>query len=412
MRTGTIFAYKIEVMGKLRNLLLAVLFVAVCSNVEAKSGKFRKDVYSTRVDEALEYYIQNNYFEKTGLVYTCRPENVRSSKDCVNGMFHWYKGIPGGYGEGMGDCALIMGTALAGTVDSWNILTDRKARRKVKAQANLLANGMMNLASLHGIKGFVARGICADDGKSICSISSIDQYTHWLHSLWRWSRSGMAEPELLERYKVLVTEVAQFMEAKVIPENGYNFGLADGTIPDPRGICTMWGEKRAHAATRFPMVFATAYLATGETHWKDLYEKYIDRGLDMTLPLIGMTEKEVLSYMPCYSLYQAICSLEVVASMENGPERVEKIKRCINEFSRRANERATNADPAKPPYGMCWDGELSLTELMDPDYVMTDFNVRMLKDSVLEKEADKMGWCKAAHMYAAYWRYLARTLNK
>ena len=107
------------------------------------------------------------WHEKTGLVYGCPPERVRSSKDCVNGMFHWKEG--GSYGAGMADCALICGTALSGLVDRYAVLRDEQSRE----DAAKVARGVLNLAKLHGIKGFVARGLCADDAKSICSLSSL-----------------------------------------------------------------------------------------------------------------------------------------------------------------------------------------------------------------------------------------------
>ena len=52
------------------------------------------------------------WHEKTGLVYGCPPERVRSSKGCVNHMFPYSK--EEGYGAWMGDCPLICGTALSG----------------------------------------------------------------------------------------------------------------------------------------------------------------------------------------------------------------------------------------------------------------------------------------------------------
>lgn len=391
-----------------------MMLVSLCSKANpaessAKDPVFIKDAYAVACDKAMDYYTEYYWSPRTGLVYTCLPENVRKSDDCVDGMFHWYQGIPGGYGNGMGDCALIMGTALAGTVDKWKMITDKKEKERLVRLADRLAQGMFNLASLHGIKGFVARGICVDDGKSICSLSSIDQYTHWEHSLWRWARSGMASKDMLEKYKRYVLEVAQFMEEKVIEENGWNFGLADGTIPDPRGICTMWGpDKKAHAAARLPMLYIATWYATGDKHWADMYEKYIDDAIRMTIVLKDLTEEQVKYYMPCYALYQAMCSLEIIYDYEKDPSRRALLEECMAEFSRRAHLRATLADPANPPYGMCWDGELALAAMMDPMYEMDDFDRTFLKEAVERTAPLRMGWCRAAHIYAAWWRYLAR----
>ena len=148
---------------------------------------------------------------KTSLVYECAPANVRPTKafDDGPGYYRFQEGVPGKntYGEGLQDCALICGTALSGLVDRWVVAPDAET----KAMAAKVARGVLNLATLHGFKGFVARGICEEDGRSICSISSRDQYTHWVHGLWRYAESGMADPTLLAEYKRLVVEVASFM---------------------------------------------------------------------------------------------------------------------------------------------------------------------------------------------------------
>ena len=365
--------------------------------------------YASLCNQALNFYIDRNWSPRTGLVYTCTPDKVRSSADCENGMFHWYKGIPGGYGVGMGDCALIMGTALSGVADKALVTKDKKERKRLQAQANLLAQGMINLETLHGIKGFVARGICEDDAKSICSLSSIDQYTHWEHSLWRYATSDLADKKILAECKRAMTEVAEFMEARITEENGWNFGLADGTVPDPRGICTMWGpDKKPHAAARLPMVYCATYLVTGDKHWEEMYERYIDQALEMTLKLKDLNEKQVMGYMPAYSLYQAMCSLEVILAHEKNPQRVAKIHECMAEFSRRAHFRAMNANPAKPPYGMCWDGELLLAQMLDPNFKLSDDDLKFIGEAITRKAPEYMGWCRAAHMYAAYWRFARR----
>ncbi len=186
-------------------------------------------------------------------------------------------------------------------------------------------------------------------------------------------------------------------------------GLADGTIPDPRGICTMWGpDKKAHAAARLPMLYIATWYATGDKHWADMYEKYIDDAIRMTIVLKDLTEEQVKYYMPCYALYQAMCSLEIIYDYEKDPSRRALLEECMAEFSRRAHLRATLADPANPPYGMCWDGELALAAMMDPMYEMDDFDRTFLKEAVERTAPLRMGWCRAAHIYAAWWRYLAR----
>lgn len=353
-------------------------------------------------DKGIHYYMENNYSPVTQLVYTCPPEQVHSSADCVNGMFAWYKGIPDGYGNGMSDGPLINGTLLAGLADRWTLEHKRSLRR----DADKIARGTLNLASRHGHKGFVARGLCVDDGRSICANSSIDQYTHWVHGLWRYATSGMGKKAYVEEYKTLLVEVAEFIESMMTPENDYNFGQADGTVPDSRGICYMYGDRMwPHGAARLPMVYIAAYMMTGDEHWREKYEEVIDVCLSRTLDLKEMTDAQIAGRMPCYSLYQAQCSLEVILAYEKDSARTPLIREAMAEFARRARTRAHNANPAKPPYGMTWDGELILSELMDPSYAWGERDERFLLQSVGREDLTQGGWCRASHIYAAYWKY-------
>ena len=82
------------------------------------------------------------------------------------------------------------------------------------------------------------------------------------------------------RIAALLADVAGLMLKNVTPENDWNFLQADGS-PDPRGICKMWGEVYPHEAARLPMIYAAAWEVTGDGKWKELYERYIDKALEM-----------------------------------------------------------------------------------------------------------------------------------
>ena len=331
----------------------------------------------------------------TGLVYGCRPEQVRSSKDCVNGMFPWVEG--GGYGAGMGDCALICGTALSGLVDRFAVLGDAQSRD----DAAKVARGVLNLAKAHGVKGFVARGLCADDGKSICSLSSRDQYTHWVHGLWRYVSSPMADGALVAEYAKLVAEIARFMEERVTPERGWNFGLADGG-KDPRGICTMWGDTlQPHEWARLPMIYLAAAVATKDAHWREMYERYADEALAKSLDVRGSKK-----WMACYALYQANASLELIAQCDEA--RRAKAIAAMNAFAEQAAAKvaaARKAPVGKPPYGMCWDGELLLAQLLSPGWVVSRETETFLDEAVRRRDLSHAGVCRQAHVLASFWRW-------
>lgn len=66
---------------------LSLLFAAVALASACASA----DDMQNRCDNGWQAMMAT-WHEKTGLVYGCPPERVRSSKDCVNGMFHWKEG--------------------------------------------------------------------------------------------------------------------------------------------------------------------------------------------------------------------------------------------------------------------------------------------------------------------------------
>ena len=377
---------------------VACLLLPLSFSAFAVSSEF--DVLATQCDAGWRRAMAN-WCERTSLVYTCAPQDVKSSAGCVGRMFAWSPDEKS-YGRGMADCALICGTALSGLVDRFAVLGDKESRE----WAAKIARGVLNLATLHGIKGFVARGVCPDDGKTICSLSSRDQYTHWVHGLWRYVNSPMADPKLVAEYRALIVDVARFMEERVTPERGYNFGLADGGR-DPRGICTMWGELMPHEWARLPMIYLAAYDATGDLHWHDLYERFIDAALDRTLIVADAEGRKLIWRMPCYSLYQVNASLELIYMCEMSPSRREKATMAMRIFANAAQERAVAmmSNPSRnPPYGMCWDGELLLTQLMVPESELSGGLRRFLDESVHRVNLTKSDVCRQAHIMAALWR--------
>ena len=343
---------------------------------------------------------------RTGVVAGCDTRKSLPPPDATNNLYRMYKGRPGGWGPpGVGDAPLICGTALSGLVDKWNVTHDAS----VKDEAAKVAQGVLNLAVLHGYKGFVCRGFCSDD-KTTVSLSSRDQYTHWIHGLWRYTAAtDLADPAIVAAYRQRVVEVAAFMEERVTEAHEWNFGLADSPEKDYRGICTMWGpEVWPHEAARLPMIYCAAFLATGDAHWRDLYETFIDEALDRTLKIKEMSPQKIAGRMPCYSLFQANTSFEPILAYERNPARVAKIKAAMAAFADHARRRAKGANPAKPPYGMCWDGELALTQLMAPEIPDRAELAAFVAETVRRQDLARSGVCRAAHVMAAYWRLRRR----
>ncbi len=344
----------------------------------------------------------------TGVVTGCDWTKSKPPADAKNNLYDMYDSRPGGWGPGgVGDAPLICGTALSGLVDAWTLTRSAK----VKEDAAKVAEGVLNLAVLHGYKGFVCRGFCSDN-KTTVSLSSRDQYTHWVHGLWRYASSDIASPAIKERYKKHIVEVAEFMEDRVVPESEWNFGLAHSREKDYRGICYMWGPKIwPHEAARLPMIYIAAYMATGNEHWKELYEKYIDEALEKTLEIKTLDPNKVAWRLPCYSLFQVNTSFEPILAYEKNQSRIEKIKESMKIFADIANARMKSSlkHLGMKHYGMCWDGELLLTQLMSPETLVDENIEKFLEEAIMRERPEVMDVCRAAHILASYWRYKIRT---
>ena len=344
-----------------------------------------------------------NWCAKTSLVYECDPARVcpAANFNDGDGYFRFQEGVPGkdGFGFGMGDCALICGTALSGLVDRWRVTRDAG----IAAQARKLARGVLNLAVLHGHPGFVARGVCAEDGRSVCSLSSRDQYTHWLHGLYRYVTSGLADDRFRAEFAMEVEHVAAYMERLCTPERNWNFGMLDGS-PDPRGICTMWGPDLApHEQARLPMIYAVAFSLTGNERWRTQYERFADEALRRSQ---GMSDPRETRRMPCYSLLQAMCSFELLHGIEKRPERLALLERAMSETAKVAASRAQAMlkDPSRRFYGLCPEGELSLTMEMWPSAVPMEVRAAFLDRVVRHAPLGASHVCCTAHVLAAFGR--------
>ena len=121
-----------------------------------------------------------------------------------------------------------------------------------------------------------------------------------------------------------------------------------------------------------------------------------------------MSPQKIAGRMPCYSLFQANTSFEPILAYERNPARVAKIKAAMAAFADHARRRAKGANPAKPPYGMCWDGELALTQLMAPEIPDRAELAAFVAETVRRQDLARSGVCRAAHVMAAYWRLRRR----
>lgn len=335
--------------------------------------------------------VMHDYFcESTSLIYTCPPAEVEKKAFFNdNGFRIWRK--PGDYGHGLEDCAILGGVALSMLCDQF-LAT---GNRSLADDARKIARGLINLATVHGVKGFIARGICVEDGKSVCALSSIDQHTHAVHGLWRYGRSGLNDGSLNAEIKRVLSEVADRMTAQVIEANDWSFLQATGTGPT-RGITKM-RFNQPHESMRLSMIYAAAAAVTGNQDYRDLYLKYRDEGLENSM-------RPLLAWSPDYTLLQMQTSLELVLAEERDDDAKVRILAAMRQPADVAAEHALKLGTADSQY-LCGAGECQLAQLMAPNrpYAAEQQDI-LLKAIAAQPFSTTASCCRILHLSAAWWR--------
>jgi len=212
---------------------------------------------------------------------------------------------PCGYSTGMEDGAILGGAMLS-------LICDRHAvtgEESLRAEADRVYAGLRRCATVHGVPGFVARNVCPGDGRSIYINSSRDQVTHFVHGLWQYYRSPLADEARRAEIREILAAIADRMIEYVTPENDYDFCRADGKRC-PLGICRMW-EVQAHEAARLPMIYAAAWDATGEERYHGQWRRYVAEAIAQS----ANPEPN----KPAYALLQMQISLELLHALEPDP---------------------------------------------------------------------------------------------
>ena len=232
------------------------------------------------------------------------------------------------------DCAILNGLALAMLVD-----------RHDGTRAAEVARALLRLGSVHGVPGYVCRGI-ARDGSSFNRGSSRDQVTHYVHGLYRYYASGLADEEMKREIRAALAAVANRLADNVTEANGWNALDLDGK-PDERGLLKMWNV-RPHEAARLPMAYLAAWKATGDERYRAEYEKYADAALAQSMGVAQMSEADRKAWMPGYTFLQMNSSLEVIRLAD--PSRAERAEAVMKEVARLAARRFVDGKGSDGPW--------------------------------------------------------------
>ncbi len=230
---------------------------------------------------------------------------------------------PCGYSTGMEDGAILGGAMLSVLCDRFAVTGEDQLRGKAAA----VFAGLRRCTTVHGVRGFVARNVCPEDGTSVYINSSRDQVTHLVHGLWQYYHSPLADEATRKEIRVLLGDVAERMIAFVTPENDYDFCRADGKRC-PLGICRMW-QVQPHEAARLPMIYAAAWDVTRDDRYREQWRRYVVEAVEQSA---SPGENK-----PAYALLQMQCSLELLHALEPDPS----LKATILERMRHVRELAT-----------------------------------------------------------------------
>ncbi|RRB01049.1 hypothetical protein [Larkinella rosea] len=192
-----------------------------------------------------------DYAGRDGNTLIPTPEECQSDKP--NGL-SWWSPIENG--------AFFNGIYLDGLCNRWK-LTKKKADAE---EARKIANGLVLLATVGTVPGFIARGI-STDGRSHHVAGSDDQTGPWFYGIWRYIKSGIPDEAEKKRLIGLMETIGNALEKTnwQLPCDRDNYGF--------RGNLT---DKGCRISARLVFIYRALYDVTGNKHWLDGYHQRLN----------------------------------------------------------------------------------------------------------------------------------------
>lgn len=230
------------------------------------------------MEKLWQFVFDKLYCEKTGLIY----ENITEYTQDGNTrnlptpeQINLQVPNPCSWGTGMEDSMINAGIMLDTVLSRYEATKDPA----MKEYADKLLKGIVLCSTISGRSGFLVRSVSPADCKSYYINTSRDQYTHVIYSLVRFIHSDLCTKEQKILCKNLLTGYADRTKEDATEQNGYQLMRADGR----RGlVCKMWNVS-PHEALRLPMFLYAGYIASGNEEFLELYKKYRDDGIRITL---------------------------------------------------------------------------------------------------------------------------------
>jgi hypothetical protein len=210
-----------------------------------------------------------DFTDLDGSVILPTPEECRLGKPNALG---WWSPIENG--------GFFNGLYLDAMIARW-----RATKNKADAdKARRLARGLMTLASVSDVKGFVVRGMAAD-GRSHYPMGSNDQTAPWLYGLWRYLGSDL--PDKVERARV-TAKVREVIEA--IIALGWRM-----PAEEPFKTRGQFWQITWESSPRQLFVLKWMRQLTGDKEWERLYQESLrERGGADNLTRLAVCERGMI----------------------------------------------------------------------------------------------------------------------
>lgn len=193
-----------------------------------------------------KYGILYDYAAREGNIFI--PTAAECKADKPNGL-SWFSPIENG--------AFFNGIYLDGLCNRWKI-----SRKQSDAQeARKIADGLIRLATIGHVPGFIARGV-AEDGQSHHVAGSDDQTGPWFYGLWCYVKSGIPSRAEKDRLIGLMEKVGDALELTnwQLPCDREGYGY--------RGNLT---DKGCRISVRLVFIYRALYDVTQHKKWLDGY---------------------------------------------------------------------------------------------------------------------------------------------